>query len=167
MTAFRLADVINDSIVDGPGLRLSVYVQGCGHACPGCHNPSTHDFDGGRMSDTQEMVDLVRKNPLLSGITITGGEPFDQAEAMADLAEQVHAMGLNVVTYTGYTLEKLLEGLPEHPAWGKLLAQSDMLIDGPFILAERTLNLPYRGSKNQRLLSGTQSLQQGCAVDYP
>ncbi|MDD3244070.1 MAG: anaerobic ribonucleoside-triphosphate reductase activating protein [Eubacteriales bacterium] len=159
----KLSGLTPDSIVDGPGYRLAVFTQGCPHHCPGCHNPQTHDFEGGEWKDTDEILAMVRGNPLSDGVTLTGGEPMCQAEALAQLAAQVHDLGLTVVTYTGYTLEQLLaQGDPHRLA---LLAQTDLLIDGPFVLAQRSLELPFRGSANQRLLDAPQSLQQGHAVE--
>ena len=108
---FRLANVVNDSIVDGPGFRLTVFVQGCPHRCPGCHNPQTHDPAGGRDADTDWVLEKAAENPLLSGITLSGGEPFAQCEPMAALARGAKEMGLHVMAYSGYTFEQLLSSL--------------------------------------------------------
>ena len=145
----RIAGTVDDSIVDGPGIRYTVFVQGCSHHCPGCHNPHTHDFAGGRVVDTEEIVAQMRGNPLLDGLTLSGGEPFEQPSACAELARQAHALGLNVWCYTGYKYEQLLAGDASRQA---LLSELDVLVDGPFLLAERSLDLLYRGSRNQRLI---------------
>ncbi len=145
----RIAGTVDDSIVDGPGIRYTVFVQGCSHHCPGCHNPHTHDFAGGRVVDTGEIVAQMRGNPLLDGLTLSGGEPFEQPDACAELARQAHALGLNVWCYTGYKYEQLLAGDASRQA---LLSELDVLVDGPFLLAERSLDLLYRGSRNQRLI---------------
>jgi len=158
----RLAGLTPDSIVDGPGYRLAVFTQGCPHGCPGCHNPHTHAFEGGEWKDTDDILAMVKKNPLCDGITLTGGEPLCQAEALKGLAAQVQQLGLTVVTYTGYTLEDLLQENDPHRM--ELLAHTDLLIDGPFILARRTLEAPFRGSANQRLLDMPASLQAGAPV---
>lgn len=155
----RVAGVVNDSIVDGPGFRFSVFVQGCPHGCPGCHNPQTHPFEGGVMMEPEEILERMKKNPLLKGITLSGGEPFCQAEALAYLARQVHAAGWDVVCYTGYTLEALLA--MEDPHIRELLEEVDLLIDGPFILEKRDLTLLFRGSSNQRLILVKPTLQTG------
>ena len=97
----RLAGLVNDSIVDGPGLRLAVFAQGCPHHCPGCHNPQSHDFDGGTLRDTAEVIAVMRDNPLLDGITLTGGEPFAQPEACAEVARAAHAAGTGRVVLFG------------------------------------------------------------------
>ena len=105
----RLAGTENDSIVDGPGIRFTIFVQGCPHHCPGCHNPQTHDFSGGTLTDTGELLKKIEENPLLDGVTFSGGEPFCQAPALAELGGQLRQRGLNIITYTGFTYEKLLK----------------------------------------------------------
>ena len=157
----RIAGLVNDSIVDGPGLRLTVFTQGCPHHCPGCHNPQSHDFSGGELRDTAEILEIMRDNVLLDGVTLSGGEPFAQPEACAALARAAHEAGLNVWCYTGYTFEELLKGRAE---WLELLKNVDVLVDGPFVLAQRTLDARFRGSSNQRILDVSQSLKCGEAV---
>lgn len=156
----RISGIVNDSVVDGPGFRLAVFTQGCPHHCAGCHNPQTHDFEGGREIDTQEIIEKLRGNPLLDGITLSGGEPFCQGAACAELASATHALGLNVWTYSGYTYEQLLAGDAEQRA---LLAETDVLVDGPFVLPQRTLELRFRGSANQRLIDVKASAAAGSA----
>lgn len=160
----RIAGTINDSIVDGPGFRFTIFTQGCPHRCPGCHNPKTHDFEGGKLADPQEIIEKFRKNELLDGITLSGGEPLCQSEACRVLARAAHESGLNVWCYTGYTFEELMEGFEAHPEWAALLQEVDVLVDGRFILAQRTLEARFRGSKNQRLIDVPASLAQGRAV---
>ena len=145
MSKLRLAGVIKESIVDGPGIRFVVFGQGCPHRCPGCQNPQTHDFSGGYDTTTERLLAEIRKNPMLKGITLSGGDPFVQPEAMAELAEEAHKLGLNVVTYTGYTIEELLNGLEGHPGWRRLLEQSDTLVDGRFILEQKSMLLKTSG----------------------
>ncbi len=158
----RIAGTVDDSIVDGPGIRYTVFTQGCPHHCPGCHNPKTHAQDGGYTVDTEKIVAQLRANPLLDGLTLSGGEPFEQPAACTELARQAHALGLNVWCYTGYTCEVLLTA--KNPAWEALLQQVDVLVDGPFLLGERSLELQYRGSKNQRLLDMPRTLETGVPV---
>ena len=158
----RIAGVVNDSIVDGPGLRFAVFTQGCSHHCPGCHNPETHDPQGGRDEDTDALIARMKKNPLLSGLTLSGGDPMEQSAPCLALAKAAHEMGLNVWAYTGYTWEQLLER--NHPGQMALLGETDVLVDGPFILAQRSLELDYCGSKNQRLISVPDSLREGRIV---
>lgn len=164
-TPLRLAGVIRESIVDGPGWRFVVFAQGCPHHCPGCQNPQTHDFAGGYDSTVGRLIAEIQKNPLLSGVTLSGGDPFAQAEPFAVLAAGVHRLGLNVVTYTGWTYEQLIDGCSTHPSWEALLAETDVLVDGPFLLAEKSLALLFRGSRNQRTIDVKRSLALGYAVE--
>lgn len=165
MTKLRLAGVIKESIVDGPGIRFTVFVQGCPHKCRGCHNPQTHDYAGGYDSSVERIIEEIKKNPILQGVTLSGGEPFEQAEALTELAKQAHEMGLNIVTYTGYTFERLVEGFNDNPGWKSLLGETDYLIDGPFILEQKSLMLHFRGSKNQRILNVKESLKENRAIE--
>ena len=151
-TPLRISGCIADSIVDGPGMRYVVFVQGCPHHCPGCHNPQTHDFDGGYLADQDEIVRQVQADPLMSGVTFSGGAPFCQAQALCELGERIKALGKNLVVYSGYTYEQLLQKGEQEPAVLKLLGLADLLVDGPYIEAQRDLSLQYRGSRNQRLI---------------
>lgn len=149
----RVNGIVEESIVDGPGLRLAVFTQGCLHNCAGCHNPDTHCLDGGYLVETLDVLRQFRENPLLSGITFSGGEPFLQPAPLVWLASQVRQLGKNVVTFTGFTYEKLVDMSRERPEIGRLLELSDILIDGPYLEELRNLELQYRGSSNQRVLS--------------
>lgn len=162
----RIAGTVNDSIVDGAGYRFTIFTQGCPHRCPGCHNPQTHDFSGGTEITPEELLQKIKANPLLDGVTFSGGEPFSQAEALTELARKIHAMGgLDIVTYTGYTFEQLLAGSGENPAWRTLLEETDILIDGLFIESQKSYEVRFRGSANQRYLDARESLRQGKAID--
>ena len=163
MAVLRLAGTVNDSIVDGPGIRFTVFVQGCPHHCLGCHNPDTHDFGGGHTADTADILERIKANPLLDGVTFSGGEPFCQAEALAQLGREIKALGMNIVTYTGYTFEKLYEGRSEN-GWGELLDVTDILIDGRFELELKDWKSRFRGSSNQRYLDCRRSMESGSAV---
>ncbi|MBR2284862.1 MAG: anaerobic ribonucleoside-triphosphate reductase activating protein [Ruminococcus sp.] len=163
MSELRIAGLVNDSIVDGPGIRYTIFVQGCPHHCPGCHNPDTHSFSGGSITDTGELLEKIKQNPLLDGVTFSGGEPFCQAAVLAELGKQIKQLGLNIVTYTGYTFEELYSG-SEDNGWGELLDVTDILIDGRFVLELRDWNVRFRGSSNQRYLDCQESLRQGRAV---
>lgn len=159
----QLSGTANDSIVDGPGLRFTIFVQGCPHGCPGCHNPQTHPFDGGTAEDTAQLLERIRSNPLLDGVTFSGGEPFCQAEALAELGGHIRQLGLNIMTYTGYTFEYLLEHR-EEGHYGALLAVTDWLVDGPFIEDLKSYELHFKGSSNQRIIDVQRSLAAGYAV---
>lgn len=151
-TTIRIAGIIRESIVDGPGLRFVVFSQGCPHRCEGCHNESTHDFHGGYDCELQKILDEIDKNPLLFGVTFSGGEPFCQAKEFNELGRAIKERGLDIIAYSGYTLEQLQEMTKENKDIGDLLDSIDYLIDGPFILEERDLTLKFRGSRNQRII---------------
>lgn len=163
----RIAGTVNDSYVDGPGCRYSIFTQGCPHHCPGCHNPQSHDFQGGRIVDTDDIIRQMRENPMLDGITLTGGEPFCQPEACRILVEEARALKLNVWSYSGWTYEELLAS--GDPARVSLLCSLDVLVDGRFVLEERSLSLQWRGSRNQRLVDVQKSLSEGrvCLWEQP
>ena len=144
----RIAGIVDDSIVDGEGVRLTVFTQGCPHLCHGCHNPQTWSLDGGHEIDTEDIVEKLKANPLLSGITFSGGEPFLQPAPLADLARAAHSLGLDVWSYTGFTLEEL----EKRTDMQQLLNEVDVLVDGPYVEALRDLTLRFRGSSNQRII---------------
>ncbi len=156
-----LSGIVSDSIVDGPGIRTTIFCQGCPHHCPGCHNPETWDFGCGTQVPVEYLLDVVRSNPLCRGVTFSGGEPFAQAAGFAKLAKLLKEKGYEVASYSGYTFEELLEGSEEQKA---LLAAIDILIDGPFLMAEKSLEIAFRGSRNQRILDVKKSLAEGRAV---
>lgn len=164
-STLRLAGVVRESIVDGPGIRFTVFAQGCPHQCPGCHNASTHDFYGGKETEIDNVLREIDKNPLLNGVTFSGGEPFCQPEGFAVLARALKERGLHIVTFTGYTYEELLDLANAQTARGKsvrdLLDLTDMLIDGRFQLAQRDLTLQFRGSRNQRLIDMNKTRESG------
>ena len=159
-----LFGLVTDSIVDGPGFRTAIFVQGCPHHCPGCHNPASQPFEGGTVWTLDDVEKKFTGNPLLDGITLSGGEPTTQPAACAELAHRAHLKGLNVWTYSGSTLEKLSEEAKENPDLQRLLDETDVLVDGPFILAERSLELNFCGSRNQRLIDMNQTRKQGKIV---
>ena len=155
----RLAGLEPESIVDGPGFRFAIFTQGCPHACPGCHNPQTHDFSGGHLADTDDVIAHLGKNPLVRGLTLSGGEPMMQPEPLYLIAKAAKEKGMNVWCYTGFTLEELLR--ENRADRMRLLSAVDVLVDGPFILAQRTLEKRFRGSKNQRVIDVKRSIAQG------
>ncbi len=160
----RIFGVQSDSIVDGVGLRLAIFLQGCEHNCPGCHNPDSHALGGGTVTTTDAVLSQLSSNPLLAGITLSGGEPLLQPKACLALAEGAHQLGKTVWLYTGFLWENLLEAAD--PDIMALLRQVDVLIDGPFVLGERTLELRYRGSRNQRVIDVPASLKHGGIVPW-
>ena len=133
----RIAGLVNDSIVDGPGFRLTVFTQGCPHNCEGCHNPETHDFDGGSVKDTAEIIKIMQDNPLLDGVTLSGGDPFCQPEPCIEIARAAHKLGLSVWAYSGWTFEEIMDDE----------------------------NMRFMGSKNQRAIDVKKSLEAGKAIE--
>ena len=148
-TFLRVAGVIEESIVDGPGIRFVLFLQGCRLHCPGCQNPQTWDFDGGTLVPAAEVLGRIKANPLVRGVTFSGGEPFEQAAAVLPLAEELKAQGYHLMAFTGYTLEQLVQ----KPECRAFLEKLDLLVDGPYIEAQKSLDLRFRGSKNQRILN--------------
>jgi anaerobic ribonucleoside-triphosphate reductase activating protein len=142
-----------------------VFVQGCDFSCPGCHNPQLQTREGGRSVALGEILDAIRGNPLLDGLTLSGGDPFVQAASCAALAEEVHVLGLSVFTYTGYTFETLWQA--ENSAWRHLIRATDVLVDGPFVRELRNIDLRFRGSSNQRLIDVRRTLAAGEIVVLP
>ena len=141
----RLAGTIEDSIVDGTGLRFVIFVQGCPHHCKGCQNPQTHSFDGGMLVEVDDVKQMIDKQlPMCDGITLSGGEPFQQQTACIELARYAHSLGLDVWCYTGYTYEDVENT--------DLIKEVDVLVDGKYIESLRSLDLLYRGSSNQNII---------------
>jgi len=156
-------NVIEDTMVDGPGFRTSIYCAGCRHACPGCHNPQSWDFSGGRAMTTDEMMRIIEADPY-ANVTFTGGDPMYQPEGFAELAKAIHARtDKDIWCYTGFTFEQLLN----NPRQRALLEEIDVLVDGPFVKALRDDDLIFRGSSNQRIIDVPRSLQEGHAVLLP
>ncbi len=162
----RIAGTVEDSIVDGPGLRFVVFVQGCPHHCDGCHNPETHDFGGGRLTDTDALYEQCMENPLCGGVTFSGGEPFCQAQALCELGSRFRAAGKHIMCYSGWTFEELTEKAQREEYVGRLLEITDILVDGRFDISKRSLSLQYRGSSNQRLIDVQKSLKTGETAEF-
>lgn len=151
----RLAGVIKESIVDGPELRYVVFTQGCHHNCPGCQNPETHDVNGGFLTDTAKLWSDIIKNPMLRGVTFSGGEPFLWGAELGEVGEAARERGLTVMTYSGFTYEQLCKKAETEEGVRRLLSATNYLVDGPFILEQRNVGLLFRGSENQRILDVT------------
>jgi len=158
----RIAGTIDDSIVDGPGLRMTIFFQGCLRGCEGCHNPESWPLDGGREETAGSLLAKIDKNPLLTGVTFSGGEPLLRAGALLPLAEGIRERGLDLAIYTGWTFEEALADGDEDVL--ALFRYASALVDGPFVLARKSMLLPFRGSGNQRILDVELSLAEGRAV---
>ena len=158
----RVLDIIEDTMVDGTGLRTSIYCAGCAHHCPGCHNPQSWDFGGGRMMSTDEIMDVIKADPF-ADVTFSGGDPMYQADGFAELAESIkRETDKTIWCYTGFTFEELLADVTKH----KLLNMIDVLVDGPFIQSLRNPDLPFRGSSNQRIIDVQKSMKELRAVSF-
>ena len=154
----KVAGFEQESIVDGEGVRFVVFTQGCPHHCKGCHNPQYHDFNGGTEYDTSDIIKMIAENPLITGITLSGGEPFCQSEACLEIAREAHSRNLSVWCYTGYEFYELI-GNP-------LLKEIDVLVDGKFIESLKSLSLRFRGSSNQRIINVPKSFKEKRTVLY-
>lgn len=162
----RIAKIIEESFVDGDGIRFTIFLQGCHHNCAGCHNPATHSFTEGEILDTAEIIERFKHKALIKGITLSGGEPLCQIEASTEFATVAKNANLNVWCYTGFTYEYLTD---EHfksneyftkEQIQKFLSYVDVLVDGPFILEQRDLTMQFCGSHNQRLIDIKKTFEQ-------
>ena len=162
----RIFGVVEESIVDGPGIRYSVFVQGCSHGCPGCHNPESHSPKGGELRSIESVLGGIRSNKLIAGVTLSGGEPFEQPHACAVLAQQLKADGYNIWTFTGYLYEDLIKMSRANPDIACLLNNIDVLVDGPFVEELKSLELDWRGSSNQRVIDLAKTRDVGAIVEW-
>lgn len=161
----RLAhELQTDSIVDGEGIRTVIWTQGCPHHCNGCHNPRTFNYKGGFEADTDDIIKEISNVQLQDGVTFSGGDPMVQAEACAKIAKAAKELGLSIWTYTGYTFEELQEKAKENPGIMEFLQYIDVLIDGRFILEEKSMDIYYRGSKNQRIIDVPKTLKRNRVI---
>lgn len=159
----RIAGVVKESTVDGPGFRYVIFTQGCPHKCEGCHNPETHDFNGGKLVPIDKIVQDIKKNPLLAGVTISGGDPLMQAGQVAKLIDKLNKK-LTVMVYTGFTYEYLLKNSDDNNKYMDLLERTDILMDGKFVKELMDENLIFRGSSNQRAIDVKKSLKENKIV---
>ena len=155
----RVLDIIEDTMVDGPGFRTAIYCAGCRHQCAGCHNPQSWAFDGGRDMTVEQLMQIIVADPF-ANVTFTGGDPMYQAAAFAELARAIHRdTNKDIWCYTGFTYETLIQ-----PEQRELLSQLDVLVDGPYVQRLRDPDLLFRGSSNQRLIDVQASLYTGEVV---
>lgn len=162
-STIRLYGTAADSIVDGPGLRFAVFVQGCTHACPGCHNPESQPACKGVVTPIDDIVRDIEANGLVQGVTLSGGEPFEQCAASLALARALRAKGYNLWVYSGYLYEDLMAGRPDSLA-PELLACCDVLVDGPFVQKLNSYDLTWKGSSNQRVIDLAATRARGSLV---
>jgi len=160
----RLAGIAYESLVNGPGMRRVFFAQGCKHKCKGCFNPETHSFEDGEIMDMDKLIKDVLDNPILKGVTFSGGDPIEQAHSFAYMAKAFKNSNLNIWCYTGYTFEKLLEVMKVDTAISELLNNIDVLVDGRFEINNKEEGLKFRGSTNQRIINVKESLNQNKVV---
>lgn len=149
----------SDSIVDGEGIRTVLWTQGCSHNCKGCHNPNTHAFDKGFLVDIEDLKKEISNLKFQDGITLSGGDPFFQPEAILEIARYCQSINLNIWCYTGFTYEQIIVMSKSNPIFLELLSNINVLVDGKFMIEEKSLNLKFRGSRNQRIIDVPKSLQ--------
>ena len=154
----RISGIANDSIVDGPGVRTVIFTQGCRHACPGCHNPETWSFDGGTEYSLPELLAYLEKNCYTKKVTLSGGDPVYQEE-LPELCRLLKEHGYHVMVYTGFTWDQI--------SHMDFLRYTDVLVDGPFVESLQTLDRPFIGSSNQRIIDVRRSLSEGVPVLLP
>ncbi len=153
-------DIVEDTMVDGPGFRTSIYCAGCRHACPGCHNPQSWDFSGGHPMSTEQIMRIIEADPY-ANVTFSGGDPMYQPEGFTELARAIRQRtSKDIWCFTGFTFETLIN----NPRHRQLLELIDVLVDGPFIKSLRDESLLFRGSSNQRLIDVLASLKAGKVV---
>lgn len=164
----KISGIVKESIVDGPGIRYVIFTQGCPHKCEGCHNPQTHNFEDGKYVKISDIIEDINKNPLLKGITLSGGEPFMQAKQLAKLVSRLDTNKFDIMTYTGFEYEYLVKNANEENGYMELLRSSDILIDGKFDISKKSGLIPFRGSTNQRAINVKDSLkrQEICLCDF-
>lgn len=160
----RLAGIIKESVVDGKGIRYVLFSQGCKHGCKNCFNPETHSFTGGKLYDMDEIVEDIKKYPLIKGVTFSGGDPLEQADKFIYIAKKVKEMGLDLWSYTGYTYEYIVSHFEQRKEWEELLKYIDVLVDGRFEEDKKDISLAFRGSKNQRIIDVQASLNKKEAI---
>ena len=168
MVQLKVAGFAKNSIVDGPGIRYVIFTQGCYHKCEGCQNPQTHYPNEGKLIDINEILDEILGSTMIEGVTFSGGEPFLQADALAELAVRIKRAdkSLSIICYTGYTYEELTKIIDSGVlSYFKLLSNVDYLIDGRFEQDKASLNCNWRGSTNQRIIDVKQSLAQKTIVE--
>ena len=157
----RLAGIAYESLVNGPGIRRVFFAQGCRHNCEGCFNPDTHDFNGGEEKNMDELIEDVLENPMIKGVTFSGGDPLEQADKFAYMAKKFKKNGLNIWSFTGYTFEYILNHMNEKKELKDFISNIDVLVDGKFVENKKEDGIRFRGSTNQRIIDVPKSLAQG------
>lgn len=153
-------DIVRGTTVDGPGFRTSIYFAGCSHACPGCHNPQSWDFCAGNTMGIEEIMEIIREEEF--NVTFSGGDPLYHPEFVSELSEMIEKEGYNIWLYTGFKWEEIISSEKMRNA----IQHIDVIVDSPFILAERDTDLRFRGSSNQRIIDVRKSLASGMLTEW-
>lgn len=167
MTIRLAAPLQNDSVVDGFGVRTVIWTQGCSHNCPFCQNPQTHDFEGGAVFEIEDILEEINNLSNQDGITLSGGDPLFQVDAVTEIAKHAQSKGLNVWCYTGFTYEQILKLAEKNSKYIEFLNYVNVLVDGKFDNAKKDLNLLFRGSSNQRLIDIPKTLKENKIILIP
>ncbi|MBN1072849.1 anaerobic ribonucleoside-triphosphate reductase activating protein [Clostridium botulinum] len=162
----RLSGIAYESLVNGPGIRRVFFSQGCNHNCKGCFNPDTHDFNGGEERNIDELIEDVLCNPMIKGITFSGGDPFERADEFSYMAKIFKENNKNIWCYTGYTFEYINDNLERNKGWKDLINNIDVLVDGKFEEDKKEDGLKFRGSSNQRIIDVKESLKSNKVVIF-
>lgn len=160
----KLAGIIHESLINGPGMRRVLFAQGCMHNCKGCFNTHTHSFNDGEAFNIGNIINDIKKNPLIKGVTFSGGDPVEQADAFSQIAKEVKKLNKDIWCYTGYTFEEILKNSDKKVELRELIENIDVLVDGKFDISKKDDNLKYRGSSNQRIVDVKESLSKGEVV---
>ncbi|OSA94415.1 UNVERIFIED_ORG: anaerobic ribonucleoside-triphosphate reductase activating protein [Clostridium botulinum] len=160
----RLSGIAYESLVNGPGIRRVFFSQGCNHNCKGCFNPDTHDFNGGEERNIDELIEDVLCNPMIKGITFSGGDPFERADEFSYMAKIFKENNKNIWCYTGYTFEYINDNLERNKGWKDLINNLDVLVDGKFEEDKKEDGLKFKGSSNQRIIDVKESLKSNKVV---
>lgn len=160
----RLSGIAYESLVNGPGIRRVFFSQGCNHNCKGCFNPDTHDFNGGEEKEIDELIEDVLCNPMIKGITFSGGDPFERADEFSYMAKIFKENNKNIWCYTGYKFEYINDNLEINKGWKDLINNIDVLVDGKFEEDKKEDGLKFKGSSNQRIIDVKKSLKSNKVV---
>lgn len=143
----RVISIIPGTTVDGPGLRTSIYFAGCKHQCPHCHNPETWDFNAGKDWEIRDIMEVIKQNNF--DVTFSGGDPlYQDITSLSKLSKEIHSFGKKIWIYTGFVIEELID----NEKYKDILSNVDVIVDGPFIMAKKNIDILFRGSTNQRIL---------------
>ncbi|MEG2354122.1 MAG: anaerobic ribonucleoside-triphosphate reductase activating protein [Clostridium sp.] len=163
-TKLRLSGIAYESLVNGPGIRRVFFAQGCTHNCENCFNKDTHDLNGGKLVSINDLIKDIDVNPMITGVTFSGGDPLEQGEEFAKFAKEIKDRNLSIWCYTGYTIEYILSNLKNKSGWEELINNIDVLVDGKFEEEHKVEGLRFKGSTNQRIIDVKKSLQEGEVV---